>query len=198
MNRNEETQSDSISRRNLLVEKHLPIARCVAWRVIRNVPPNVEYQDVFQTAAVGLIHAAEHYSPSLGIPPAAYAYRCARKAAIQSVRGRQSPHHLGQLSTEIMDERSFKDVDEQLNRNQLKRLVAEILRAIPPKEQEVVTLHYFLDMTFTEIARHCRIGVNKASLLHRSAKVRLMRELRCRLPPRQIERIRRLVSGAPL
>jgi DNA-directed RNA polymerase specialized sigma subunit len=56
--------------REILVERFLPLARGLAARYVRRNEP---YDDVFQVACIGLVHAIDRYEPARGIAFSSYA-----------------------------------------------------------------------------------------------------------------------------
>jgi hypothetical protein len=73
MNESESFELDVIARRNLLVGENLwMVGRAARWAK-RRLPLTIEFDDLYQSAFLGLQEAAVHFDPALGVPFESYA-----------------------------------------------------------------------------------------------------------------------------
>ena len=103
----------------------------------------------------------------------------------------------GPLGTRITDQQG--DPLQALEEKEKRRLLAEAVRALPEKEQLVVSLYYYEDLNIREIAHVLGVTESRISQLHTRALLRLQGCLLCfseelGLAERQ-ERQRRRAAG---
>jgi RNA polymerase sigma factor for flagellar operon FliA len=60
-----------------------------------------------------------------------------------------------------------------LELRQLQQRIAEVLKQLTTREQEVIRMHYFNSVSFEEIARHLELTRGRISQLHKRAIARL-------------------------
>jgi len=93
MNENDSEKSAELSRRNLMAESHLGLARRAACRAKRRLPSSIEFDDLYQSAALGLLQAANRYDPTRGTPFEQYAWKRVCGAAFNAFRGQRYRAH---------------------------------------------------------------------------------------------------------
>lgn len=76
----------SIETRNQLVEKYLNFVGYLVGRIINQLPPGMERDDLIQFGVCGLIGAVEKYNPAMGAKFETYASRRIKGAIIDEIR----------------------------------------------------------------------------------------------------------------
>lgn len=79
-------EEGSAETRDRLIEKYAPFVKYIAGRVVMNLPPNVEFDDLVGYGVFGLIDAIEKYDPSRNIKFKTYAHQRIRGAMIDELR----------------------------------------------------------------------------------------------------------------
>jgi RNA polymerase sigma factor FliA len=69
-----------------LVIKHADLVKRIAYHLVSRMPPNVEVDDLIQAGMLGLLDAAQHYTPSKGANFETYAGIRIRGAMLDEVR----------------------------------------------------------------------------------------------------------------
>lgn len=69
-----------------LAEFYLPIVKITVGRIAMNLPPHVEYEDLYSAGCMGLLSAIERYNPQSGAKFQSYAITRVRGAVIDELR----------------------------------------------------------------------------------------------------------------
>lgn len=94
---------------NALIEEHVPLVKHIVFQVAVHFPRHVEREELARAGALGLVEAAQRYSPERGIPFQRFAARRVRGAMIDSVRAADwAPRSVRRLS------RRFDAMEQQL------------------------------------------------------------------------------------
>ena len=94
---------------NALIEEHVPLVKHIVFQVAVHFPRHVEREELARAGALGLVEAAQRYSPERGIPFQRFAARPVRGAMIDSVRAADwAPRSVRRLS------RRFDAMEQQL------------------------------------------------------------------------------------
>lgn len=99
---------DNPANRDALIIDHLPLVKYLVGRIVPQLPPHVDAQDLMSAAVVGLINAADRFDPSRGV--------LFKTFAEQHVRGT------------ILDELRSYDVLSRSMRDKYKRLEREVTK----------------------------------------------------------------------
>lgn len=67
--------------------------------------------------------------------------------------------------------------DNQVEREEIRRVIAEAIRELPDKEQKVLVLYYYEDLTLKEIGKVLDVTESRISQLHTKAIMRLRARL---------------------
>ena len=120
--------------RDMLIERFLPLARQLARRYER---PDVPFDDVFQVACVGLIHAIDRFDLERGVAFSSYAVPTILGEIKRYFRDRtwsvRVPRDLQDLALKV--DRAIRDLTVRLHREPT---VAEIVDKVGITEEEVV------------------------------------------------------------
>lgn len=69
-----------------LVEHYLPIVKITVGRIAMNLPPHIDYEDLYSAGCLGLLSAVERYNPQSGAKFQSYAITRVRGAVIDELR----------------------------------------------------------------------------------------------------------------
>jgi len=97
---------ESLTRDELIIE-HLPLVKYLVGRIVPQLPPHLDQQDLMSAAVVGLINAADRFDPTRGV--------LFKTFAEQHVRGT------------ILDELRSHDVLSRSTREKYKRMEREVV-----------------------------------------------------------------------
>lgn len=94
---------------NDLIEQHVPLVKHIVFQVAVHFPRHVEREELARAGALGLVEAAQRYSPDRGIPFQRFAARRVRGAMLDAVRAADwAPRSVRRLS------RRFDQMEQQL------------------------------------------------------------------------------------
>jgi len=94
---------------NELIEAHVPLVKHIVFQVAVHFPRHVEREELARAGALGLVEAAQRYSPDRGIPFQRFAARRVRGAMLDAVRAADwAPRSVRRLS------RRFDAMEQQL------------------------------------------------------------------------------------
>jgi len=75
-----------IARRDRIVIEYLPLAKAIAIRVFKNLPVNVDLDDLIHAGVLGLLDAATKFNPNKKVAFSSYAKHRIKGAIIDSLR----------------------------------------------------------------------------------------------------------------
>lgn len=94
---------------NDLIEAHVPLVKHIVFQVAVHFPRHVDREELARAGALGLVEAAQRYSPDRGIPFQRFAARRVRGAMLDAVRAADwAPRSVRRLS------RRFDAMEQQL------------------------------------------------------------------------------------
>lgn len=135
-------------------------------------------EDVVQDAFLRLARQRDRIDPRRGVK--AWLFRVARNRAIDIMRKRRPEI----VSAEIAagDGGAESQIDrtapsEGLEREEIRRDVRQMLDNLPPREKDVLMLHYFGDLTFREVAAVVKRPLGTVLWQSRRALERLRRHM---------------------
>jgi RNA polymerase sigma factor (sigma-70 family) len=127
-----------VGARNAMAAANLKLA----FKFARRRPiAGMEYEDVAQEAALGLLDAAEHFDPSRGLRLSSLAWACMRRRFGVAYR-RRSRLETGEQS--LLAEVPAPP-DEDAADAELLALLHALLRGLPPREAAVIRARFGLD-----------------------------------------------------
>lgn len=117
--------SDTACRETLIVE-HMSLVKYLVGRVVPQLPPHLDPQDLLSAATVGLINAADRFDPGRGVLFKTFAEQHVRGAIIDELRSYDV------LSRSMRDkykrlEREVTSLEHKLGRNPTSQEVADAL-----------------------------------------------------------------------
>ena len=94
---------------NALIEEHVPLVKHIVFQVAVHFPRHVDREELARAGALGLVEAAQRYSPDRGIPFQRFAARRVRGAMLDAVRSADwAPRSVRRLA------RRFDAMEQQL------------------------------------------------------------------------------------
>ena len=118
-----------------LIETNLNLARRIAWHIHMKTGRRVEIEDLLQVAYMGLMDAAQRYTPQPGTPFAAYAGIRIRGAVTDHLR-----HLAGQTRGVLQMQSRLRQAEQRLEQSLLRR----------PEETEIAAE---LSLSLEDLAR---------------------------------------------
>ncbi len=116
------------------------------------------------------------YKIQRGVPFAAWLFRIARHAVIDTYRTRRG---FEEIPENLEDQDAFSRADFHTQRNDLLRIVRAALEKLPRRYREILTLTYIAGLPHSEVARVLRMTEGGVRIL----KLRALRKLETLLPP---------------
>ncbi len=101
-------RAEDAARRDAMIVEHMPLVKYLVGRIVPQLPPHLDPQDLISAATVGLINATDRFDPDRGV--------LFKTFAEQHVRGA------------IIDELRSYDVLSRSMRDKYKRLEREVIR----------------------------------------------------------------------
>ncbi len=185
-------QGDPTARERLVVA-YSPMVKFVAGRLGAGLPSHVEDADLISYGLVGLIGAIERFEPERGIKFETFAMTRIRGSIIdelrsldwvpRSVRSRAREIEQAQAKLEHELQRAptadegAADPQEALASNEVKDRLTEAIGSLPEREQLVVALYYYENLTLREIGEVLGVTESRVSQLHTKAVMRLKSHL---------------------
>lgn len=121
--------------RDAIIDNYTYLVKITAGRVVTNLPPNLEREDLFTAGAMGLIKAVDQFDPSRQVKFETYAIALIRGAILESLR------------EEDWVPRSIR---EQVKRLEAAYFKLEVELGVPPTEQMVAD---YLGITIDELTK---------------------------------------------
>jgi RNA polymerase sigma factor (sigma-70 family) len=173
--------------RDTLVETHLKLVPPIARRVKKKLPPSFELDDLISEGHIGLMRAAERYSPREhgGTPFSAFARPRIRGAMVDSVRRRAwientanplddapEPAHTPTLPfiiTGSLESAPRSGRPTTFRSSRLPKRLAAALRRLPVRQRAILGAFYGEDWSITQIAELLWITPGQVEAEHRAA-----------------------------
>jgi RNA polymerase sigma factor for flagellar operon FliA len=171
---------DADIERNALVIGHLRLARLHAARIARSCPAWVEFEDLYQAAAIGLIDAARTFRADRGCQFSTFA-ACRIRGAILDylrradflTRGHRAqvrddpPLHVpiesGQEDRRATASQTVEERDQ----------IAVVLSCLSSRERAIVVLYDLEGLSMREIGRSLGMSENRVSQIRANVLARL-------------------------
>jgi RNA polymerase sigma factor for flagellar operon FliA len=115
-----------IARREAMIVEHMPLVKYLVGRIVPQLPPHLDPQDLISAATVGLINATDRFDPDRGVLFKTFAEQHVRGAIIDELRSYDV------LSRSMRDkykrlEREVISLEHRLGRHPTSEEVAEAL-----------------------------------------------------------------------
>ncbi len=152
----------STSFRTLLLQRHLPLARSIAFQLKRSYVW-VDSDELYSYALWGLTLAAKAYMPKRGVPFSNFAIRKARYLAIDAMRedkvirrssssgGPALPYWPLSVNGSCLENISEKNSGATIRDVDLRDQIQVMLRRLGEEDRRLLQLYYADGMTFKEI-----------------------------------------------
>ena len=141
-----------------LISEHVDMARRIALRVARRVPPHLTQDDLIASAMIGLTEAADRYDAGRGEPFVAFAEKRIRGAVLDELRrGDVMPRRVRKTAREVGE--TLRELEQKLGR--------------PPEDEEMaLALNVSLDEYRDELE-----GLTQVSFVELSTEQEGLRHL---------------------
>jgi RNA polymerase sigma-B factor len=173
------TRQDPERRR--LIEAHLPLVRAVARRFAGTEEP---LDDLVQVGTIGLIKAVDRFDRARGAELAPYAAASIAGEIRHHLRDRCAPVCVprrlqaeGLKVRPVTLEGSAEEPPDPPVEPHERVALGQALRALPARERRIVHLHYFADLSQSQVAAAVGMSQVHVSRLLRAALARLRAEL---------------------
>lgn len=153
-------RAEVLARRDALVEEHMHLVPPLARRLLGQLPPSFELDDLIAVGNLALVHLATRYRPDFRVPFAAFARLRLRGAMLDSIRGRhydqatrpsleaetvgtsQGGATNNRLSTIHEPRDQAADIVMSIDEGRLRQRLREAIRALPARQRAVVATYY--------------------------------------------------------
>lgn len=168
-----------VDARNDLVLRYRGLARLVALSVKRRMPPWIELDDLEAWALMELLHAAEDYDPSRCTSFPCYAWRRVRGRVWDHYRRSHYAQELGSLmvpsgQVQVVE---YPTVDEDLDRQRERALLAKALATLPARDRELARLYYADGLFLKAVGKRLGVNESRTCQLNKRMLVRMRRAL---------------------
>jgi RNA polymerase sigma factor for flagellar operon FliA len=220
------------NRRDDWILSHVGLVRHVVGKLLAQLPPGMDVENLEAAGTLGLVEAATHFDPDRGTQFKTYAYTRIRGAVLDELRRNcPLPQHMLQRAAKVRqacDELQHPVTIEMLvaatglspaevadclaalrltrmlswdhaeeandvvledqqaapdtlaERAEQKRLLADAIEALPPRDRLVVTLYYLEDLRLKEIGELLELSESRVSRVLSAAMFQLGEYLRAR------------------
>ena len=83
----------------------------------------------------------------------------------------------GDTKSEPIETKEYLQPDKVVEKDELKKIIVEVLQTLTDKEKKVIMLYYYEDMTLKEIACVMEVSESRVSQLHSKALVKMKQRL---------------------
>lgn len=146
------------TRRNRIVEEHLPLVRSIAASIARSLPACYELDDLVQTGVLALYEALDSFDPERGCTFGSYARFRVRGAILDSLS--RSCANDPELNEETPA--AAVPIDDRIA---LRQSIAKL----PGRERAVIERRYLADESLKEIGAALRISAARVAQIRNQA-----------------------------
>ncbi len=83
----------------------------------------------------------------------------------------------GEVRVEPRADKDYMQPEKMMEKEELKRLLLEVIMTLTDKEKQVITMYYYEDLTLKEISRVLDVSESRVSQLHSKALVKMKQRL---------------------
>lgn len=171
--------------RNRLIEEYTWLVKLIARNIIRRLPASFEFDDLVGEGTLGLIDAAEKFSPERNVPFRAYAAVRIRGQMMESCRRRhwKNSTHLpitGDVLQMESEDHGAGEIMRRIHHAERARIVNQAVDALPDREQKVVDIYFRQERQLAGIGAEFGVRQSRSSQLLQITKRELGRELEYR------------------
>lgn len=83
----------------------------------------------------------------------------------------------GDVKVEPRADKDYMQPEKVVEKEELKRILLEVLQTLTDKERKVITLYYYEDLTLKEISRVLEVSESRVSQLHSKALLKMRQRL---------------------
>lgn len=83
----------------------------------------------------------------------------------------------GETKSEPVETKEYMQPDKVVEKEELKKLLMEVLETLTDKEKKVILLYYYEDMTLKEISNVLEVSESRVSQLHSKALIKMRKKL---------------------
>ena len=155
---------------------HIPLARASSWKFARREARRIPVDDLFSEALFGLAYAHSMCDPQRGVPFKKYAMMviCHRlRNLIASWRRREVEvplprlRHDPEVEWQPEDTEDYREAGRSMDEDEL---WSEVSYTLPPRQYEIIRLHYRSGCSLAQIGR--RFGITRQRTCQLLAKAR--------------------------
>jgi RNA polymerase sigma factor for flagellar operon FliA len=183
-----------IKNRNDLVEGHLYLVRAIARKLIMALPPCFDIEELVSAGNLGLVTAAEKFSPFRGVKFATYAQNRIKGAMLDSVRRKNwdaatAPHfedfaigrrvRQGQLheSKVIQEPEHTPAPIVSIDAKKRREVLVVAIDELSERERKLIVQHYFQGKRLSEAGRNIGVKTTRTTQIHSIALAKMKRSL---------------------
>ncbi len=83
----------------------------------------------------------------------------------------------GEVRVEPRADKDYMQPEKMMEKEELKRLLLEVIMTLTDKEKQVITMYYYEDLTLKEISRVLEVSESRVSQLHSKALAKMKQRL---------------------
>lgn len=168
---------------DLLFEENLPLVHKVAAQRYLRAPADIDYDDLYQEGAIGLLRVSRQFEPDRGFKFSTYAWK--------RIRGQIQDYlqTLGPLQLRGMEgprEAEFHPAWWSPNGipffirwpHDVRAALHTALEALTEREQQIILLYYADEMSFKEIGEELGLSKSRIQVLYLSTMRKLQAKLK--------------------
>ncbi len=109
-------RTKDLNLRNILIERHMPLVRCIAERLLQTLPKSIELDDLTSAGTFGLMDAIDGFDLSRGIKFKTYCTTRIRGSILDELRSQDWVPRLVRLKAHRL-EKALRQLEGQLGRD---------------------------------------------------------------------------------
>jgi len=170
-------------------EDHIRLAKLIAYRWRKRLGKELDFDDLFSTACVGLVKAARTYSAERGTAFSTYAVLLMQNEIFMELRKQRRhrglvhlDHQVGEWGTlaDLIEAKDFGSCERMYRHSEVAATleeVFEVIRTLTGQQQQILTLYYFDELTQQQIGRELGVSQAQVSRVIKNSIRKLRRKL---------------------